>query len=375
MGEQQCFCQTKSRKQNKYLKQGTKMAKLTYAQSGVNIDAADATKKKMAEVVAKGSDRVLNRVGAFASLFDISFPNMRRPVLVCKTEEPGSKQKLSIGRGRVEDICYDMINHLTNDILVMGAEPLAVQDAIICGKLEPEIVSRLVKGIAAACKDSGSVLTGGETSEQPNVVDAGTYILTSSIIGVVEKDEIIDGSAIRESDTVLALASNGVHTNGYSFLRRMMADDPALAETQINGENGTFMDVILRPHKSYYKPLHALFASPLKKHLKGMAHITGGGIAGNLNRILPEKLDAEIGLSKIRVLPIFDFIKKKTGTDDLELLKTFNMGVGMTVVTDPAYADKFIKHFAAHDTDAYVIGRIIGGGSKVVRYIGSLTYS
>ena len=351
------------------------MAKLTYAQSGVNIDAADATKKKMAEVVAKGSDRVLNRVGAFASLFDISFPNMRRPVLVCKTEEPGSKQKLSIGRGRVEDICYDMINHLTNDILVMGAEPLAVQDAIICGKLEPEIVSRLVKGIAAACKDSGSVLTGGETSEQPNVVDAGTYILTSSIIGVVEKDEIIDGSAIRESDTVLALASNGVHTNGYSFLRRMMADDPALAETQINGENGTFMDVILRPHKSYYKPLHALFASPLKKHLKGMAHITGGGIAGNLNRILPEKLDAEIGLSKIRVLPIFDFIKKKTGTDDLELLKTFNMGVGMTVVTDPAYADKFIKHFAAHDTDAYVIGRIIGGGSKVVRYIGSLTYS
>jgi len=348
------------------------MSRLTYAEAGVNIDAADQTKKGMAEVVALGSSRVLNRVGAFASLFDIHFPDMKRPVLVCKTEEPGSKQKLSISRGKVEDICYDMINHLTNDILVMGARPLAVQDAIICGKFEPDIVSRLVRGIAAACRDNGSVLTGGETSEQPNVVDAGVYILTSSIIGVVEKHEIIDGAGIEPGDAVIVLASNGVHTNGYSFLRRMMADAPGIIERQIAGES--FMDAILRPHKSYYTCLHTLFDSPLKNDLRGMAHITGGGIAGNLNRILPDGLDAEIDLSQLRILPIFDFIKKTTDADDMELLKTFNMGAGMTVVVPVAAADKFIGHFQAHGAEAYVSGRIVGGGTKKVRYIGKINY-
>ncbi|MDR1092908.1 MAG: phosphoribosylformylglycinamidine cyclo-ligase [Clostridiales bacterium] len=348
------------------------MSKLTYAGSGVDINAADAAKKGMAEFVAQGSPRVLNRVGAFASLFDIRFPEMKHPVLVCKTEEPGSKQKLSIGRGKVEGICSDMINHLTNDILVMGATPLAVQDAIICGKLEPDIVSRLVKGIAAACRENGSVLTGGETSEQPNVVEAGTYILTSSIIGIAEKDEIIDGSAIKEGDAVLALPSNGIHTNGYSFLRRMMEDDPEIEELQIEGES--FMDAILRPHKSYYGALHPLFRSPLKKALRGMAHITGGGIAGNLNRILPVGLDAEIDLSRLRVLPIFDFIKKKTETDDLELLKTFNMGIGMTVVVKAAAADKFIEHFRAAGADAYVLGKIVAGGSQKVNFINEIPW-
>ena len=348
------------------------MSKLTYAESGVNIDVADRTKKDMAEVVARGSSRVLNRVGAFASLFDIHFPEMKHPVLVCKTEEPGSKQKLSIAHGKVEEICYDMINHLTNDILVMGARPLAVQDAIICGKFEPDIVSRLVRGIAAACRDNGSVLTGGETSEQPNVVEAGTYILTSSIIGVVEKHEIIDGSDIAPGDAVIALASNGVHTNGYSFLRRMMADDPGITELRIAGES--FMDAILRPHKSYFTCLHSLFESPLKNDLRGMAHITGGGIAGNLNRILPEGTDAEVDLSLLRVLPIFDFIKKKTDADDSELLKTFNMGVGMTVVVSAGAADKFIGHFNAHGTEAYVLGRIAGDGTKQVRFTGKIKY-
>ena len=348
------------------------MSKLTYAESGVNIDAADRMKKGISEVVAQGNSRVLNRVGAFASLFDIHFPEMKHPVLVCKTEEPGSKQKLSISYGKVEEICYDMINHLTNDILVMGARPLAVQDAIICGKLEPDTVSRLVRGIATACRDNGSVLTGGETSEQPNVIDEGTYILTSSIIGVVEKHEIIDGAGIEPGNAVITLASNGVHTNGYSFLRRMIADDPGIIETQIAGES--FMDAILRPHKSYYTCLSALFDSPLKNDLRGIAHITGGGIAGNLNRILPKGLDAEIDLSLLRVLPIFDFIKKKTDADDLELLKTFNMGAGMTVVVPAFAADKFIEHFQAHGTEAYVSGGIVGGGSKQARFTGKIKY-
>ncbi len=343
--------------------------KITYEKSGVNIDVADAAKKEMGKVVAVGSDRVLNRVGAFASLFDIHFPAMKHPVLVMKTEEPGSKQKLSIKYDKVEDICRDMINHLTNDILVMGATPLAVQDAIICGKFQPEIITRLVKGIAAACRENGSVLTGGETSEQPNVVESGTYILTSSIVGVCEKDNIIDGSKIEDGDTVLCIASNGIHTNGYSFLRMMMAQDKDLENTLIDGEK--FIDVILKPHRPYYNALIDLFNNPA---LHGMAHITGGGIAGNLNRILPERLDAEIDLSLLRPLPIFKFIKERTGTDDMELLKTFNMGAGMTVVVKKGSEKGFIKHFEGKGYDSYVLGRVVNGGSKKVNYINSIKY-
>ena len=369
-------------------------SKMTYEKSGVNIDVADAAKKEMSKVVSVGSDRVLNRVGAFASVFDVHFPKMKHPVLVMKTEEPGSKQKLSIKHGKVEEICRDMINHLTNDILVMGATPLCVQDAIICGKLQPEIVTRLVKGIAAACKENGSVLTGGETSEQPNVVDAGTYILTSSIVGICEKDGVIDGSDIEAGDVVLSLASNGIHTNGYSFLRMMMSGDPSLENTPIDGER--FIDVILKPHRSYYHALIDIFGSCkadgrnvetqcanggkigsqsiARSDLRGMAHITGGGLQGNLNRILPTGLDAEIDLSRIDVLPIFKFIKKKTGADDLELLKTFNMGVGMAVVVKKGREKEFLRHFEQQGYDARVIGTIVPKGTQKVRFTNALTY-
>ena len=344
--------------------------KITYEKSGVNIDVADAAKKEMGKVVSVGSDRVLNKVGAFASVFDIHFPDMKHPVLVTKTEEPGSKQKLSIAYGKVEEICRDMINHLTNDILVMGATPLAVQDAIICGKLQPEIVTRLVKGIAEACRENGSVLTGGETSEQPNVVEAGTYILTSSIVGICEKDGVIDGGKIEDGDTVLALASNGIHTNGYSFLRMMMAADKDLENTLINGEK--FIDIILKPHMSYYKALIGLFKNP---SLRGMAHITGGGLQGNLNRILPEILDAEIDLSLIKVLPVFKLIKQRTGTDDLELLKTFNMGVGICVVVKKGAEKEFIEHFQMQGYDSYIIGKIVPNGNKSVKFINNLNFT
>ncbi|MDR1905434.1 MAG: phosphoribosylformylglycinamidine cyclo-ligase [Clostridiales bacterium] len=338
----------------------------TYEASGVDINAADATKKKMAGYIDGVNARVLNKTGAFASVFDIKFPELKNPVLVLKTEEPGSKQKLAAEYDRIENVCYDMINHLTNDILVMGATPLTVQDAIICGKMQPDVVERIVKTIAKACKENGSVLTGGETSEQPNVVEAGTYILTSSIVGIAEKDKIIDGSKINEGDVVLALASNGLHTNGYSFIRLLMKQKPEVKDAVIDGEN--FIDIILRPHKSYYKELIGLFEN---QNLLGMAHITGGGLKGNLNRILPAFLSAEIDLSKIRPLPIFKFIRKTTGTDDEELFKTFNMGVGMAIVVKSGSEENFIKHMAAYGTDCYEIGRIIKG-DKTVRFSGKL---
>ena len=199
---------------------------LSYKKAGVDIDAADAVKKVMAKSLETADKRVLNKIGAFASLFDGTFPEYEHPVLVLKTEEPGSKQKLAFQYNRVSSICYDMINHLINDIITMGAKPLSVQDAIICGKLEKEVVTELVHSISQACREQDCVLIGGETSEQPGVLEAGIYILTASLVGVVEKSKIIDGSKIEEGDSVLAVASNGLHTNGYSLVRALMAQKP-----------------------------------------------------------------------------------------------------------------------------------------------------
>jgi len=281
---------------------------LNYKKSGVNIDVANKTKKEMAGALKTNNRRVLNKLGAFASLYDIKFPGYKNPVLALKTEEPGSKQLLAFQYNKIEAVCHDMINHLINDCIVMGADPLTVQDAVICGKLEKEKVKRIVQGIADACKKQGCVLTGGETSEQPNVIPEGTYILTSSIVGIAEKSRIIDGSKIRARDVVLCLESSGVHTNGYSLLRKLIAQEPKIVNEKISGKK--FIDLILEPHRCYYQTVKGLFRTG---KVKGMAHITGGGIRENLNRVLPANLSAEIDLGAYQILPIFKFIKKKTG--------------------------------------------------------------
>jgi phosphoribosylformylglycinamidine cyclo-ligase len=339
---------------------------LSYKQSGVDIDVADAAKQEMAKALETNNSRVLNRLGAFASLFDIKFPEYEHPVLVLKTEEPGSKQKLAFQYGRVRSICYDTINHLVNDVIVMGATPLAVQDAIICGKLEKEVVTELVTGFAEACKAQGCVLTGGETSEQPGVLEPGLYILTTSMVGIVEKARILDGSKITEGDIVVALASNGLHTNGYTLVRAVIARDPGILQVQIEGES--FLDVILRPHTCYYQSLKDLFGKP---GLHGLAHITGGGIQGNLNRILPSHLSAEINLAAIRILPVFSLIQKRGQVPAADMLRTFNLGVGMTAVVAPSATETVCQHLAKHGCECYQLGRIVPG-TKDVRFIGEL---
>ncbi|MCC7146559.1 MAG: phosphoribosylformylglycinamidine cyclo-ligase [Phycisphaeraceae bacterium] len=343
---------------------------LSYEKSGVNIATADATKREMAKSLETTDARVLNRLGAFASLFDGRFPGYEHPVLVLKTEEPGSKQKLALSHGRVESIAQDMIHHLINDIAVMGAKPLSVQDAIICGKLEKEVVKRLVDAMAKACREHGCTLTGGETSEQPGVLEAGGYVLVSSVVGVVEKSRIIDGSAIRQGDVVLAVASNGLHTNGYSLVRALMERRPEILAEKIDGQS--FMDAILQPHRCYLKPLVELFDLP-KPRLHGLAHITGGGIEGNLNRVLPAGLDAAIDLDKIRVLPLFSLIRRFGAVPDADMLRTFNLGVGLTAVVDPADVETVCGVFRRHGQEAYAIG-CIENGNQQVRYRGQMRW-
>lgn len=334
----------------------------------MDIDAADAVKKVMAKSLETADKRVLNKIGAFASLFEGTFPEYEHPVLVLKTEEPGSKQKLAFQYNRVSSICYDMINHLINDIITMGAKPLSVQDAIICGKLEKEVVTELVHSISQACREQGCVLIGGETSEQPGVLEVGTYILTASLVGVVEKSKIIDGSKIEEGDSVLAVASNGLHTNGYSLVRALMAQKPEIIKMQVEGES--FLEAILKPHKCYYQSFRGLFNLP---EIHGIAHITGGGIGGNLNRILPEDLDAVVDLGKIEVLPIFKILKEMGGVEESDMMRTFNMGVGMTIVVKKTALKVVRKHLSGKGCSSCVIGEISKGKKKVV-YQGKLNW-
>ncbi len=343
--------------------------KLSYKSAGVDISTADATKKKMAGSLKTDNPLVLNRIGAFSSLCDGAFPGYKHPVLVCKTEEPGSKQLLAFRYDRIPGICADLVNHLINDVIVMGAKPLFVQDLIVCGKIEKDRVSSLVANIAKCCKEQGCVLTGGETSEQPGVLQPGTYVLGASCIGVVEKDEIVDGSAIKPGDTVLALESSGLHTNGYTLVRALMKQDPSIIKANVAGE--TFLDRIMTPHWCYAGALKELFP---KKIIRGMAHITGGGIPGNLNRILPKGTDAKIDASAIKILPIFRFIKERSGNDDADMIRTFNLGVGLTIVVRPSDAATVIKAVKKHSIDCYEIGKIVKGGSQEVTMEGALTW-
>jgi len=341
---------------------------LSYAKSGVDIDITDAVKRKMTDTIDYGDKRVLNRIGAFGSLVEGRFENYKHPILVLKTEEPGSKQKLAFQYGRVSSIAYDLIHHLINDIIVMGADPIYVQDCIICGKIDPDVVNTLVSSMAEACRNQGCVLTGGETSVQPGVVANGVYVLTACGIGVVEKDNIIDGSRIEEGDTVFAVASNGLHTNGYTLIRSLLEQKPELVDRNVNDE--TFLDAILRPHKCYYEAVKDLFNHP---GLKGLAHITGGGIQGNLNRILPDSLDAVIDLHSIRIPRIFDIIRNEGNVPDNDMLRTFNMGVGLTVVSSPDSLEGISSHLQNNSCECYEIGRIVNG-SKKVAFEGSLAW-
>lgn len=327
----------------------------------VNIDLANETKKAMAKALDTNDTRVLNKIGAFSSLYDIKFKEYKNPVLVLKTEEPGSKQLIASQYNKLENVSYDMINHLINDCIVMGAKPLTVQDAIICGKMNKESINKIVKSVADACKKQECVLTGGETSEQPGVLKPGTYILTSSIVGIVDKDKIIDGSKIKEGDIVIALESSGIHTNGYTLVRQIMKKYPQILKEKVDGKN--FIDAILEPHRCYYNALKDLFN---KNWITGLAHITGGGICENLNRILPSNLRAKIDASKYQILDIFKLLKNTANIDEKEMLRTFNLGVGLTVVAKNEYAKDIIKHMKSKKINSYIIGEIVKGNKAVI---------
>lgn len=333
---------------------------LSYSKAGIDITYTDTIKREMSKYLETSDKRVLNGLGPFASLYDINFSEIKEPVLVLKSEEPGSKQKLAMEYGYTESICHDMINHLVNDIAVMGAKPLAVLDTIVCGNAEKDTIKSLVKGVSEACRLNECSLVGGETSIQPSVVASGVYVLTSSIAGIAEKSKVIDGSAVEEGDLVLAIASNGLHTNGYSLVRLLMDRMPQIKSDKIDGS--TFMEQIMKPHTPYYKAVKELFD---KDVIHGMAHITGGGIEGNLCRVIPNGLCAKIDLSKLKVLNIFKYIRNIGNITDEEMLHTFNCGVGFNLIVSQKDKGMVMKHVSKY-YDCYEIGKIEKGNSKIV---------
>ena len=333
---------------------------LSYRSSGVDVAYTDALKREMAGLLRTEDARVLNGLGPFASLYELSFPEISDPVLVLKAEEPGSKQKLAMEYGYAESVCHDMINHLVNDMAVMGARPLAVLDTIVCGSAEKETIRALVRGIADACRENECSLVGGETSVQPQVVEKGVYVLTASAAGIVSKSAVLDGSRVRAGDVVLAAASNGLHTNGYSLVRLLMEKTPSILTERVGGES--FIEAIMRPHLPYYKAIKTIL--PLRG-LRAMAHITGGGIAGNLCRVIPAGLSAGIDLSRLRTLPIFRLIRAAGRIRDEEMLATFNCGVGLCVVVSPEDRDEVIRRMSPF-CGCYEIGSIREGGERVI---------
>jgi phosphoribosylformylglycinamidine cyclo-ligase len=245
---------------------------LTYARAGVDINTTDAVKQQMAKSIDVGDAHVLNRVGAFASLLELNVGRMADPVLVYKTDEPGSKQKLAFELGGIAGLAQDLVNHLINDVIVMGATPLYMQECIVCSRIDPIVVAEIVASMADACREQGCALVGGETSVQPDMVGDGLYVLSASVIGLVERSQVADGHMIQDGDIVVGVASNGLHTNGYTLVRRLLERDEDLGTRRI-GEH-TFTEVIMRLHRCYYHGVRGFFGDP---SLKGMAHITGGG--------------------------------------------------------------------------------------------------
>ncbi|MDP6019377.1 MAG: phosphoribosylformylglycinamidine cyclo-ligase [Candidatus Latescibacteria bacterium] len=333
--------------------------KLTYADTGVDIDATDAVKRRMADSINSGDPRVLNKLGAFAPLVLGTFPGLTDPLLVIKTDEPGSKQKLAIELDQLEDLSRDLVNHTVNDVIVMGARPMYVTDCIVCGQLDQDIVGRLVQGMAVACQEQECVLIGGETSVQPGVVVDGLFVLSATVIGVVDRSAAVDGGAIRPGDVLLALSSNGLHTNGYTLVRELMARDPDLRTLDLDGD--AFIDVIMRPHTGYYPALKEHFGQP---GLHGMAHITGGGILDNLKRVLPENADAIVDLSQLSIPPVFGAIRDAGQIDDDEMLRTFNLGAGLVCVCSPEFAPQLSDRLSQAGMHTRFIGEIHAGSGE-----------
>ena len=337
---------------------------LSYAAAGVDIDAAHQAMKGVAALVrSTATPDTLSELGSFGGLYRVP-RGARQPVLVASTDGVGTKLKVAFSTGRHGTVGEDLVNHCVNDILVQGARPLFFLDYVGVGRLEPGVVEELVSSVARGCRNNGCALLGGETAEMPDMYQPGEYDLAGTIVGIVEEDRVLDGKAIRAGDALVALASTGLHTNGYSLARRIVFDRLGLgADSTFPGEDASVADVLLRVHKSYLQSLYPLVEAG---RVRGLAHITGGGLVDNVPRILPEGLDARFDRTSWQVPNLFRVLQREGGVDEMEMYRAFNMGVGMVAVVAADEADAVVRDLSAAGEQAWIAGEIVPGAGTVV---------
>ncbi|MFS0638943.1 phosphoribosylformylglycinamidine cyclo-ligase [Mesobacillus foraminis] len=340
-----------------------------YKQAGVDIEAGYESVERMKKHVQRTARQgVIGGLGGFGGMFDLSSLGLQEPVLVSGTDGVGTKLLLAFMMDRHDTIGIDAVAMCVNDIAVQGAEPLYFLDYIACGKAEPERIEAIVKGIADGCEMAGCALVGGETAEMPGMYGTEEYDLAGFAVGAVEKSKIVNGSEIKSGDALIGLSSSGIHSNGYSLVRKVFLEDGGYKLDQHVEELGcTLGDELLRPTKIYVKPL----LSALEKFsLKGMAHITGGGFIENIPRMLPEGLGAEIQEGSWEIPPVFTLLESAGSLDREEMYNIFNMGIGMVVAAPAEQAQEIIRHFESCGEKAYQIGSVTDQAGVIVKIQG-----
>ena len=336
-----------------------------YAAAGVDITAGYKAVELMKSHIARtATPGVCSDVGGFGGLFELDMTGITKPVLVSGTDGVGTKLKLAFLMDKHDTVGIDCVAMCVNDIICCGAKPLFFLDYIACGKNVPERIADIVKGVCDGCVQAGAALIGGETAEMPGFYPEDEYDLAGYSTGVVDRDKIIDNKTMREGDVILALPSSGVHSNGFSLVRKVFDVEHADLTSPLAALGGKSLgETLLAPTKIYVKPILALLE---KVKVKGISHITGGGFYENIPRSIPDGLCAEIDRAAVRILPIFDLIAKTGNISERDMFNTFNMGVGMSVVVAKEDAERALEILHAAGEDAYILGKVIAADEKIV---------
>jgi phosphoribosylformylglycinamidine cyclo-ligase len=344
-----------------------KRSKITYADSGVDIRAGEQVVERMKQLVAETfNDQVLSGLGAFGGFFKPDLDSLVHPVFLSSTDSVGTKLKLAFMTNRHDTVGEDLVNHCVNDILVHGARALFFLDYIGIHKVDPNIVAELVAGLSRGCKNNGVALIGGETAELTDMYHPGEYDLVGFVVGVVDEIRIVNGSTIKGGDICLGLSSNGLHTNGYTLARKVAFEIAGLGpDDYIEDLQMTIAEALMKVHRSYAGPIHPLLD---KYDIHGMAHITGGGVAGNLVRVLPDGVEAVIDKRSWPVPAIFNYLQQAGNIDPYDIYSAFNMGIGYIIVVSPGIADDITTDLEKAGETVYRIGEI-RKGEKAVRLV------
>lgn len=332
-----------------------------YEKAGVSISAGDQFVKRIKNLVRStfsddnpNSKRVLSDIGHFGAFYDIKFSEMKNPVLVSSVDGVGTKLKVAILMNKHDTIGQDLVNHCVNDILCSGARPLFFLDYLAFGKMKLDVAEQIMIGLTKACRENECALIGGETAEMPDLYAENDYDISGTIVGIVEREKIIDGKKIQKGDFLIGLKSTGLHTNGYSLARKVLLNKFKI-DDYIQELGCTLGEELLRIHKSYFKVVYPLLD---KFQIKGISHITGGGIVGNTKRIVPESLEISIDWNSWKIPAIFDLIQKSGNVSNAEMREVFNLGIGLILIVDKTEVDKIQNELLNSGEESLIIGEI-----------------